>query len=60
MKRVYSTCNECGCNFKFETKNGFFTSNITAQRLDNNIAHKSENCEAWCKLCNYSARYKIN
>ena len=56
MKRVYSHCNNCGCNFEFEFKNGFLTSNMTAQRLDNSIAHESDNCEAWCKLCNCSAR----
>ena len=56
MKRVYSHCNNCGCNFEFEFKNGFLTSNMTAQRLDNSIAHESDNCEAWCKLCNCSAK----
>ena len=56
IKRVYSHCNNCGCNFEFEFKNGFLTSNMTAQRLDNSIAHESDNCEAWCKLCNCSAK----
>ena len=56
MKRVYSHCNNWGCNFEFEFKNGFLTSNMTAQRLDNSIGHESDNCEAWCKLCNCSAR----
>ena len=56
MKRVYSHCNNCGCNFEFEFKNGFLTSNMTAQRKDNSIAHESDNCEAWCKLCNCSAK----
>ena len=56
MKRVYSHCNNCGCNFEFEFKNGFLTSSMTAQRLDNSIAHETDNCEAWCKLCNCSAR----
>ena len=41
MKRVYSHCNNCGCNFEFEFKNGFLTSNMTAQRLDNSIATKA-------------------
>ena len=56
MKRVYSHCNNCGCNFEFEFKNGFLTSNMTAQRKDNSIAHESDNCEAWCVGCNCSAR----
>ena len=56
MKRVYSHCHNCGCSFEFEFKNGFLTSNMTAQRLDNSIAHESDNCEAWCKLCNCSAK----
>ena len=44
MKRVYSHSNNCGCNFGFEIKSGFLTSNMTCQRLDNNIAHESDNC----------------
>ena len=56
MKRVYSHCNNCGCNFEFEFKNGFLTSNVTARRLDSIIAHESDNCAAWCKFCNCSAR----
>ena len=55
-KRVYSHCNNCGCNFEFEFMNGFLTSNMTAQRKDNSIAHESDKCEAWCKLCNCSAK----
>ena len=30
MKRVYSHCNNCGCNFEFEFKNGYLMSNMTA------------------------------
>ena len=39
MKRLTDTCWNCGCRFEFEVKNGNLTSNMTAQRLDNEQPH---------------------
>ena len=56
MKRLTNTCCNCGCRFEFEFKNGNLTSNMTAQRLDNEQPHHIDNCEAWCRGCNTSAK----
>ena len=56
MKRLTNTCCKCGCRFEFEIKNGNLTSNMTAQRLDNEQPHHIDNCEAWCRGCNTSAK----
>ena len=56
MKRLTNTCCNCGCRFEFEIKNGNLTSNMTAQRLDNEQPHHIDNCEAWCRGCNTSAK----
>ena len=41
---------------EFDVTNGYLTNNITAQRKNNEAPHYKDNCEAWCKLCNCSAR----
>ena len=56
MKRVRGNCCNCGCPYEFDYKNGWLMSNMTAQRKNNEDAHHKENCEAWCKLCNCSAK----
>ena len=56
MKRINGNCQNCGCRFEFDVSNGYLTNNITCQRLNNDDAHHKANCEAWCKLCNCSAK----
>ena len=67
MKRLNGNCQNCGCRFEFDVSrlgqsaefdisNGYLTNNITAQRLNNEVPHYKDNCEAWCKLCNCSAK----
>ena len=56
MKRLNGNCQNCGCRFEFENVKGYLTNNITCQRLNNEVPHYKDNCEAWCKLCNCSAR----
>ena len=56
IRRINGNCQNCGCRFEFDVKNGCLTNNMTAQRLNNEIPHYKENCEAWCKLCNCSAK----
>ena len=41
---------------EFDVVNGYLTNNITAQRLNNEVPHYKDNCEAWCKLCTCSAK----
>ena len=45
-----------GQSAEFDVANGYLTNNITAQRLNNEVPHYKANCEAWCKLCNCSAK----
>ena len=52
MKRLNGNCKNCGCRFEFDVQNGYLTKNTTAQRLNNEVLHYKDNCEAWCKLCN--------
>jgi len=56
MKRFKGNCCNCGCPYEFDYSNGWLMSNMTAQRRSNEEAHHKENCEAWCKLCNCSAK----
>ena len=57
MKRLTNTCCNCGCRFAFEIKNSNLSSNMTAQRLGSLSAHHIiDNCEAWCRGCNTSAK----
>ena len=67
MERINGNCQNCGCRFEFDVSrlgqsaefdvaNGYLTNNIAAQRLNNEVPHYKANCEAWCKLCNCSAK----
>ena len=55
-ERMNARCNMCGCNFEFNFKGGMLTSNLTAQRLNNADSHHKENCVAFCRYCNCSAK----
>ena len=48
-------CNNCGEEFLIEKEKGVISSNLTAQRLNNNIAHHKNNCKAFCVYCNCSS-----
>ena len=52
----FGNCKNCGCCFEFYVQNGYLTNNITVQRLNNEVPQYKDNCEAWCKLCNCSAK----
>ena len=57
--KLNGNCQNCGCRFEFDISNGYLTNNITAQRLNNEVPHYKDNCEAWCKLCNCSCEIII-
>jgi hypothetical protein len=49
------TCNRCNGEFIYNINaNGVITSNITADRIDNNICHSVSNCKICCVRCNAS------
>ena len=56
MKRLNGNCQNCSCRFEVDVANGYLTNNITCQRLNNELAHHQDNCKAWCKMCNCSAK----
>ena len=47
-----SVCPSCESNFFFDGKN----SNVTLQRIDNELPHSKDNCHLLCCHCNCSAR----
>ena len=50
-----STCNICKCELIYDIHaNGATTSNITADRINNNISHSLNNCKICCVRCTAS------
>ena len=58
LERMKSNCNRCGVDFILQINKGTIYSNLTAQRLQNDICHTKENCIAYCKRCNCSESNK--
>ena len=55
IDKLGSTCNICKCELIYNIHaNGSMTSNITADRIDNNISHSVSNCKICCVRCNAS------
>jgi hypothetical protein len=46
------SCNCCGDCLVYEVEGGVVKSNITAQRIDNEVGHEMGNCVASCDYCN--------
>ena len=44
IKRINGNCQNCGCRFEFDVKNGCLTNSMTAQRLNNEIPLYTQNC----------------
>ena len=52
-----STCCPCGNDLGISVdKFGVIKSNITAQRLNNEISHTMDNCIIMCTRCNVTAK----
>ena len=50
-----ATCNICKCELIYNIHaNGAVSSNITADRINNNICHSLNNCKICCVRCNAS------
>jgi hypothetical protein len=46
IDKLGATCNMCNCELIYNIQaNGAITSNITADRIDNNISHSLNNCK---------------
>jgi hypothetical protein len=59
MKCINKRCTHCGCNLELSFDNGFPSSNITAQRTNNEICHSLDNIVPMCVICNCSLSNKF-
>jgi hypothetical protein len=59
MKCINKHCDHCGCNLELNFDNGFISSNITAQRTNNDICHSLDNIVPMCVVCNCSLSNKF-
>ena len=51
-KSSLGNCSSCGIPYELYIKNSKVYSNITADRINNNIGHSIDNCTLLCKDCN--------
>ena len=51
---ITNQCNYCGCGFHTIIKGGNITTNLTAQRVNNDYTHTLDNVIPYCKRCNSS------
>ena len=56
---ITNQCNYCGCGFHTSIKGGNITTNLTAQRVNNEYAHTLDNIVPYCKLCNCSCKWWV-
>ena len=54
LDNINNQCNYRGCWCHTTTKNGNITTNLTAQRVNNEFTHTLDNIIPYCKLCNCS------
>ena len=53
LKKAYgSRCGNCGDCLTYTIKGNTVASNLTAQRIDNDVAHHIDNILPYCKYCN--------
>ena len=55
LRQMRGNCQKCNTPFNFEVKQGKLCSNFSCQRLDNSIAHHTDNSTSFCVYCNCSA-----
>ena len=46
---ITNQCNYCGCGFHSAIKNGNITTNLTAQRVNNDYTHTLDNIIPYCR-----------
>ena len=52
LAKLNGYCELCSIDFHIKTCNGNISTNLTAQRKNNNVCHTINNCIAYCKACN--------
>ena len=56
FSNITNQCNYCGCGFHTIIKGGNITTNLTAQRVNNEYTHTLDNIIPYCDRCNCSCR----
>ena len=51
---ITNQCNYCGCGFHTIINGGNMTTNLTAQRVNNEYTHTLDNIMPYCDRCNRS------
>ena len=52
LGKLNGCCERCSIDFYVKTCKGNISTNLTAQRKNNNDCHTIDNCIAYCKTCN--------
>ena len=56
IDNIRNQCNYCGCGFHLDIRNGNIMSNLTCQRVNNELTHTLENIVPYCCRCNCSCK----
>ena len=56
MDNVTKNCNYCGCGFTLDLNKGNISTNLSAQRVNNEFSHTLDNIVSYCVRCNCSCK----
>ena len=56
LKNITNSCSYCRCGFSIDINRGGIMSNLTAQRVNNEVAHTLDNIVPYCRRCNCSCK----
>eukprot|EP00438_Fugacium_kawagutii_P012227 Skav223953 [mRNA] locus=scaffold798:243805:247131:- [translate_table: standard] len=56
IDNINNQCNYCGCGFYLNINKGNISSNLSAQRVNNDLTHTLDNIVPYCVRCNCSCR----
>jgi hypothetical protein len=56
MDKFHNKCHHCKNNFNFDFNRGMVSTDITADRINNELAHYKSNCVISCNVCNCSKK----
>ena len=60
INMMNETCQNCNKPLTLDIENDKIVSNITCQRVNNDIAHFKNNCIGFCNTCNCAFSIKIS
>ena len=55
IDHLKAKCEKCSTPFNIDIEQGKISTNFTAQRIDNNVAHEIDNIIAFCTYCNVAS-----